>query len=122
MHARLPTRLRTCTAVKSGACGTGSAMAGDVPRLRVLALHGMGTNSVVLRHQLKALTAACDSLDVVYLDGREECPGEPTVAKVFASAAPFRRYMTRSQLATGPVYEHIEEAVASVEAFLRGAH
>ena len=45
------------------------------PRLRLLALHGMGTSSHILARQLRPLIdAVADVADFVLLDGQEQCP------------------------------------------------
>jgi predicted esterase len=44
-------------------------------RLRLLALHGMGTSAQVLARQLRPLAdAVADVAELVYLDGQEQCP------------------------------------------------
>lgn len=41
---------------------------------RILCLHGYGTSSNILKHQLSALTAAADpSFEFVFLEGEVEC-------------------------------------------------
>lgn len=52
-------------------------------KLRVLALHGMGTSSAILKRQLRGLTDLCPDVEFVYLDGQEECP--PVRARITVS-------------------------------------
>ncbi|KAL2010517.1 hypothetical protein VTN00DRAFT_6324 [Thermoascus crustaceus] len=51
---------------------------------RILCLHGYGTSSNILKHQLSALIAAADpSFEFVFLDGEVECQKAPGVANLF---------------------------------------
>ena len=65
---------------------------GQPARLRLLALHGMGTSSLILARQLRPLVdAVSDVAELVYLDGQEQCPpADETIAKVFPGG-PVRR-------------------------------
>ena len=53
------------------------------PRLRVLALHGRGSNSEITRMQLLNVGISEAEYDIVYLDGplREDAPG-PGIAEL----------------------------------------
>lgn len=88
------------------------------PRLRLLCLHGMGTNSNILRRQLQPLLLATqsDAVDFHFLDGHDHCPpADATVAKVFAGEQ-CRRYMERVRVDGGDefAYTGIDCAVQAV--------
>jgi predicted esterase len=56
------------------------------PRLRLLALHGMGTSAQILSRQLRPLAdAVADVAELVYLDGQEQCPPVRRAARFCAS-------------------------------------
>ena len=60
-----------------------TAADGQPARLRLLALHGMGTSSEILMRQLKPLTeAVSDVAELVFLDGQEQCPPVRRVRRV----------------------------------------
>jgi hypothetical protein len=61
-------------------------------RLRLLALHGMGTSAQILARQLRPLAdAVADVAELVYLDGQEPCAPVRRAALLGACRALKRR-------------------------------
>jgi hypothetical protein len=82
-------------------------------KIKLLCLHGNGTNPNIFKDQLRALIAACgDAVEFEFIPGRERCDSTPTILEKYPNQEYFR-FCKRS--ADGIFYDGLDEAVAYVE-------
>ncbi|KAF3010993.1 hypothetical protein E8E13_010664 [Curvularia kusanoi] len=77
--------------------------------MKLLCLHGLGTNSDVFKAQLEPIIRALVSVQFTFVDANIECPGDVEIAKYFRG--PFYRHWDDTRESVLECYEYIHETM-----------